>query len=77
MKQDSLAYDTLGRPLPQWLVKQKEGLNTWQPEKIVMKDDRSLQTSFIITGVSILLIVILLTVIVLKKKPNSSQRNKN
>ncbi|HLN56675.1 MAG TPA: hypothetical protein VK207_11815 [Bacteroidales bacterium] len=69
MEQDSLKYDTIPeRPLPQWLTKQKLGLNTWQPEKIVMKEDKSLQTSFIVTGAGILLIICILTVVVLRKK---------
>ena len=69
MEQDSLKYDTIPeRPLPQWLTKQKQGLNTWQPEKIVMKEDKSLQTSFIVTGAGIILIICILTVLVLRKK---------
>lgn len=69
MEQDSLKYDTIPeRPLPQWLTKQKQGLNTWQPEKIVMKEDKSLQTSFIVTGAGIILIICILTLLVLRKK---------
>ncbi len=68
MPQDSLKYDTVPvRPLPDWLVKQKEGLNTYQPEKIVMKEDKSLQTSFFVTGIIILLVIGLLTGYVLRK----------
>lgn len=66
MEKDSLKYDSLGnRPLPQWLIRQKEGLNTYQPEKIVMKEDKSLQVSFIATGIIILLIISILTAYVL------------
>ena len=68
MEQDSLKYDSLGnRPLPLWLIKQKDGLNTFQPEKIEMKQDKSLQVSFIATGIVILLIISLLTIYILKK----------
>jgi hypothetical protein len=68
MEQDSVRYDSIGaRPLPQWLVKQREGLNAYQPVKIVMKEDRSLETSFILTGVFILLFVSILTFYILRK----------
>lgn len=67
-EQDSLLYDTVsGRPLPGWLVRQKQGLNTYTPEKMVMKEDKSLQISAIVTGLVIILIVILLTVYFFKK----------
>ena len=68
MEQDSLKYDSLGnRPLPLWLIRQKDGLNTFQPEKLEMKQDKSLQVSFIATGIVILLIISLLTIYILKK----------
>ena len=35
------------RPLPKWLIDQKEGLNTIQPQKIVMREDNSLKISFL------------------------------
>jgi hypothetical protein len=67
MDQDSLKYDSLGnRRLPLWLIRQKDGLNTFQPEKIEMKQDKSLQVSFIATGIIILLIISILTAYVLK-----------
>lgn len=75
MEQDSLTYDSIARPLPEWLEKQKAGLNTYQPVKAVMKDDRSLQTSIIATGAAVLLIVILLTVYILRKKPGMSEKD--
>lgn len=69
MDQDTVISDTIaGRPLPAWLIKQKEGLNTYQPEPYVMREDRSLEVSLIATGAGILLIVILLTIYFLKKK---------
>jgi hypothetical protein len=71
MEQDTLIIDTAGaRPLPSWLIKQKEGLNTYQPVPLEMKEDRSLQVSFAVTGMLIVLIVVILTVFILKKKKN-------
>ena len=71
MEQDSVRYDSLeNRPLPKWLTDQKEGLNTVQPPKIVIKEDRSLGISFGLTAVIIIFIVTLLTVKILKKKKN-------
>ena len=67
MQTDTLAYDTLSidsldsRPLPKWLVDQKSGLATIQPEKIVMREDNSVKISFIVTGIFILVFVALLT----------------
>lgn len=68
MEQDSLQYDSLAnRPLPKWLVNQRDGLNTIQPVKIVMKEDKSLQISFAVTAIFILLIISILTVYILRK----------
>ncbi len=51
MQTDTLSYDTLdSRPLPKWLIDQKTGVNTIQPEEIVMKEDNSLKISFIVTA---------------------------
>jgi heme/copper-type cytochrome/quinol oxidase subunit 2 len=73
MEQDTLRYDSLeSRPLPKWLRDQKEGLNTIQPAKIVVREDNSLRLSFALTGTFILLIVIFLTVHVLRKHKNKS-----
>ena len=69
MDQDSLTYDSLDvRPLPKWLTDQRDGLNTVQPARMEMKDDRSLAVSFILTGAIILLAVTVLTVYFLRKK---------
>ena len=74
MDQDSIRYDSLDiRPLPKWLTDQKAGLNTAQPPKIIMKEDRSLEISLTITVIFILFIVTLLTVIILKKKNKKIQ----
>ena len=68
MEQDSIQYDSLAnRPLPKWLVDQRDGLNTIQPVKIVIKKDKSLQISFAVTGIFILLIISILTIYVLTK----------
>ncbi len=69
MTQDSTKYDSLNaRPLPKWLTDQRDGLNTYQPVRPVMKEDRSLEISLVVTGVFILLIVSILTVYILKRK---------
>jgi hypothetical protein len=68
MKQDTITFDTLGnRPLPKWLTDQRDGLNRYQPEIMVMKEDKSLGVSFIITGAIILLVVTVLTIYILRK----------
>ena len=71
MQNDTLSYDTLNnRPLPKWLIDQKLGLTTIQPQKIVMREDNSLKISFIVTAIFILLVVAILTVYFLKKYKN-------
>jgi len=71
MQNDKLSHDTLNnRPLPKWLMDQKLGLTTIQPQKIVMKEDHSLKISFIATTIFILLAVAILTVYFLKKHKN-------
>jgi hypothetical protein len=68
MEQDSVKYDSIdARPLPKWLTDQRDGLNKYQPEVIVMKDDRSLSTSMAITGAFIIIALFILTLIVLRK----------
>jgi len=68
MKQDTVEYDTLeARPLPKWLIDQRDGLNTYQPEKLEMKEDHSLQISLISTGIVILITVVILTIYFLRK----------
>ena len=62
MQTDTLSYDSLdSRPLPKWLVDQKTGVNTIQPEVLVMKEDHSLKISIAVTVIFILLVVALLT----------------
>ncbi len=69
MEQDSIRYDSLSeRPLPKWLTDQKQGLNAYQPKKIIIKEDRSLEVSFIFTGLIIILVISALTIFVLRKK---------
>jgi len=71
MEQDTVTYDSLaGRPLPKWLTDQRDGLNSVQIVLPEIKDDRSLETSFVITGVIILVIITLLTVHVIRKNKN-------
>lgn len=74
MDQDSITYDSLEvRPLPEWLTDQRDGLNTIQPVKIEIKEDRSLTVSFVLTGAVILLAVTILTIYFLRKnKKNQS-----
>lgn len=68
MEQDTLKYDSLKpRPLPKWLTDQRDGFNTYQPEKIEFKEDNSLNIAFVSTGIATLLIVVLLTVFFLLK----------
>lgn len=72
MDQDSLRTDSLAsRPLPKWLTDQRDGLNAYQPVKVVMKEDHSLQVSFAITGIFIVLLVGFLTFFVLRKYRNN------
>jgi len=68
MKPDSLSYDTLEeRPLPKWLIDQKSGRNTIQPEKIVVKEDHSLTITFIATFGLIILVVALWALYLIRK----------
>ena len=68
MEQDTAIYNYLeNRPLPKWLTDQRDGLNSYQPEIIEMKEDRSLGISFAITGAFILLVVTVLTIYILRK----------
>lgn len=68
MQRDTAVYDSLSeRPLPKWLTDQRDGLNTWQPEKMEMKEDHSLQISLISTGAVILLTLILLSLYFLRR----------
>ncbi len=68
MQQDTLSYDSLdSRPLPKWLIDQKSGVTTYQPEVLVIKEDHSLEISFIVTGVFIILLAIFVTLYINKK----------
>jgi len=73
MKKDTLSYDSLdSRPLPQWLTDQKSGVNSYQPEEMVMKEDHSLEISFIVTGVFIILLAAFITLYINKKHKNQA-----
>ena len=68
MEQDTVIYDSLeNRPLPKWLTDQRDGLNKYQPEILEMKEDKSLEISFAVTGTIILLVVIFFTIYVIRK----------
>jgi heme/copper-type cytochrome/quinol oxidase subunit 2 len=72
MKQDTIGYDSLeARPLPKWLTNQRDGLNTYQPQQLEMKEDHSLQISLISTGIVILITVLILTIYFLRKNKRS------
>ncbi len=69
MGQDTITYDSIdARPLPRWLTSQRDGLNTYRPPELTMKDDHSLAISFLATGAGVILTVALLTLIILRKK---------
>ena len=71
MQIDTLSYDSLdSRPLPEWLIDQKSGITTIQPEEIVMREDHSLTISFIVTGLIIILLVALITLYINRKHKN-------
>ena len=71
MQKDTLSYDSLdSRPLPEWLIDQKSGITTIQPEEIVMREDHSLTISFIVTGLFIILLVALITLYINRKHKN-------
>lgn len=73
MQQDTLSYDSLNsRPLPKWLIDQKSGVNTFQPEELLMKEDHSLEISFIVTGAIIVLLAIFITLYINKKHKNQA-----
>jgi heme/copper-type cytochrome/quinol oxidase subunit 2 len=68
MEQDTVKYDSISfRPLPKWLTDQRDGLNTYQPPELEMKEDRSITISFIATGTIIIITVIFLTIFFLRK----------
>ena len=68
METDTVGYDSLeARPLPKWLTNQRDGLNTYQPEVLVMKEDHSLEISIALTGLFIFITVIFLTTLFFRK----------
>jgi hypothetical protein len=68
VKEDTIRYDSLeSRPMPKWLIDQREGLNSYQPVKAEMRVDNSLNISMISTGVSVILTVLILTLYFLRK----------
>lgn len=74
MYQDSLKYDSIPeRPLPQWLISQKSGLNTYQPPEIVMKEDHSVYNSFVFTGIFVVLLIAVLTIYITRKDRKKTQ----
>ena len=68
MQTDTLSYDSVdNRPLPKWLMDQKSGVTTIQPEEIVMKEDHSLHISFVVTSLFIILLVVIITLYINRK----------
>lgn len=68
MDQDTLNFDTISeRPLPKWLTDQRDGINTIKPVMKEIRDDRSFEISFIITGFIILLTLFVMTIIIVRK----------
>jgi heme/copper-type cytochrome/quinol oxidase subunit 2 len=53
--------------MPKWLIDQKSGLTTIQPEKIVMQEDHSLKISFTVTIILIILVIAFLTLYINRK----------
>ncbi len=73
MQSGTIAYDSLeSRPLPKWLIDQRDGLNTYQPPKMEMKKDYSLQVSIFVTVFVILSIIVILTVRVMRKNKKTN-----
>ena len=73
MREDSLFNDSArDRPLPKWLTDQRDGLNAYQPEMVVMKEEHYLRNSFLATGIFVLLAVVLLSVYILRKNKKKS-----
>jgi hypothetical protein len=71
MQTDTLSYDSLNsRPLPKWLIDQKSGITTVQPEELVMKEDHTLIISVVATVIFVVLMVGLLTLIMSRKHKN-------
>jgi hypothetical protein len=74
MQTDTVGYDSLeARPLPKWLTDQRDGLNTYQPEILEMKEDRSLEISIALTGILIFITVVFLTILILHKNKKNKK----
>jgi heme/copper-type cytochrome/quinol oxidase subunit 2 len=74
MQTDTVGYDSLeARPLPKWLTDQRDGLNTYQPEILEMKEDHSLEISIALTGLFIFITVIFLTILILRKNKKNKK----
>lgn len=74
MQEDTLTYDSLSaRPLPKWLIDQKEGLTLYKPREIIIKEDHSLGISLVFTGLFILISVVILTLYFKRKNRKSSE----
>lgn len=74
MQTDTVGFDSLdARPLPKWLTDQRDGLNTYQPEVLEMKEDRSLEISIALTGLFIFITVIFLTILILRKNKKNKK----
>ena len=68
MLPDTILYDSLSeRPLPKWLTDQRDGLNYYQPEVLVMKDDQTLNLAIVLTGIVIVLVILFLTIYIVRK----------
>lgn len=74
MQTDTVGFDSLdARPLPKWLTDQRDGLNTYQPEVLEMKEDHSLEISIALTGLFIFITVIFLTILILRKNKKNKK----
>lgn len=75
MDTDTVRYNSMeDRPLPKWLTDQRDGLNTYQPEVLEMKEDYSLEISIAFTGFVIFITVIILTILFLRKNKKKNLR---
>jgi heme/copper-type cytochrome/quinol oxidase subunit 2 len=74
MQTDTVGFDSLdARPLPKWLTDQRDGLNTYQPEVLEMKEDHSLEISIALTGILIFITVVFLTILILRKNKKNKK----
>ena len=68
MNADTLYTDSAAtRPLPQWLITQKEASCTVPPPEPELREDHSLYISFTFTALFVLLAVVLLSLYVKRK----------